>query len=85
MEPDGSELRAAFDEWIRREIGRIESEPARAAEIGAALRRVLAHETVRAWEERFAPLLTARMKASLPTVTRRPSPALSHRTGLALS
>ncbi|MCW3476794.1 DUF445 domain-containing protein [Limobrevibacterium gyesilva] len=49
MEPDGSELRAAFDEWMRREIARIEDEPARAAEIGAALRRVLAHETVRAW------------------------------------
>ena len=47
--PDGSELREAFDEWMRREIARIEDEPARAAEIGAALRRVLAHETVRAW------------------------------------
>ncbi len=49
MEPDGSDLRAAFDEWMRREIARIEEEPERAAEIGAALRRVVAHETVRAW------------------------------------
>jgi uncharacterized membrane-anchored protein YjiN (DUF445 family) len=49
MEPGDSDLRAAFDEWIRREIGRIESEPERAAEIGAALRRVASHETVRAW------------------------------------
>ena len=49
MEPDGSELREAFDEWVRREILRIEEEPARAAEIGAALRGVFAHETVRAW------------------------------------
>ena len=49
MEPDGSELREAFDERMRREIARIEEEPARAAEIGAALRRVVAHETVRAW------------------------------------
>jgi uncharacterized membrane-anchored protein YjiN (DUF445 family) len=49
MGPDGSELREAFDEWIRREINRIEEEPARAAEIGAALRRVMAHDTVRAW------------------------------------
>ena len=49
MEPDGSELRAAFDEWVRREIARIEAEPARAAEIGAALRRVMTHETVQAW------------------------------------
>ena len=49
MQPGGSELRDAFDEWVRREIARIEEEPARAAEIGAALRRVVAHDTVRAW------------------------------------
>ena len=49
MEPNGSELRAAFDVWIRHEIDRIESEPGRAAEIGLALRQVLGHETVRAW------------------------------------
>ncbi len=49
MEADQSDLRAAFDEWIRREIARIEDDPARAAEIGAALRRVVAHDTVRAW------------------------------------
>ena len=49
MQPGGSELREAFDEWIRREIARIEEEPARAAEIGMALRRVVAHETVRSW------------------------------------
>ena len=49
MSPDGSELRAAFDEWVRREIARMEEDPARAAEIGAAIRRVVAHETVQAW------------------------------------
>jgi uncharacterized membrane-anchored protein YjiN (DUF445 family) len=49
MSPDGSDLRAAFDEWVRREITRMETEPARAAEIGAAIRRVVAHETVQAW------------------------------------
>jgi uncharacterized membrane-anchored protein YjiN (DUF445 family) len=49
VEPGGSDLRAAFDEWVRREIARIEDEPTRAAEIGAALRQVMAHETVRAW------------------------------------
>jgi len=47
--PDGSELRAAFDEWVRREITRMEQDPARAAEIGLAIRRVVAHETVQAW------------------------------------
>ncbi len=49
MSPDGSELRAAFDEWIRREINRMEEDPERAKEIGAAIRKVVAHETVQAW------------------------------------
>jgi uncharacterized membrane-anchored protein YjiN (DUF445 family) len=49
MSPDGSELRAAFDEWVRREINRMETEPERAAEVGVALRKVVAHETIQAW------------------------------------
>jgi uncharacterized membrane-anchored protein YjiN (DUF445 family) len=49
MSPDGSELRAAFDEWVRHEIVRLEEDPDRAAELGAAIRRVVAHETVQAW------------------------------------
>jgi uncharacterized membrane-anchored protein YjiN (DUF445 family) len=49
MSPDGSELREAFDEWVRREIARMEEDPDRAAEIGLAIRRVVAHETVLAW------------------------------------
>jgi uncharacterized membrane-anchored protein YjiN (DUF445 family) len=49
MSPDGSELRAAFDEWVRREIARLEEDPARAAELGLAIRRVVAHDTVQAW------------------------------------
>ncbi len=49
MEPDRSEMRAAFDEWVRREIVRIEQDPARAAEIGAAISSLLAHETMRTW------------------------------------
>jgi uncharacterized membrane-anchored protein YjiN (DUF445 family) len=47
--PDGSELRAAFDEWARREITRMEEDPERAAEIGRAIRHVVAHDTVQAW------------------------------------
>lgn len=47
--PDGSELRAAFDEWVRREIARMEADPARAAELGAAIGRVLRHESVQGW------------------------------------
>jgi uncharacterized membrane-anchored protein YjiN (DUF445 family) len=34
---------------VRHEIIRMEEDPARAAEIGAAIRRVVAHETVQAW------------------------------------
>ncbi len=49
MSPDGSELRLAFDEWVRREINRMETEPERAAEVGAAIRQVVAHETIQAW------------------------------------
>jgi uncharacterized membrane-anchored protein YjiN (DUF445 family) len=49
MSPDGSELRAAFDEWVRREIARMEDDPARAKEMGVAIRRVVAHETLQGW------------------------------------
>ena len=49
MGPDGSTIRDAFDEWVRREIDRMETDPERAAEIGRAVRRVVAHETVQAW------------------------------------
>ena len=45
----GSELRDAFDEWVRREIDALEHDEARAAELGAAVRRLLAHETMQAW------------------------------------
>ena len=49
LNPDGSEVRAAFDEYVRREITRMEEDPARAAEIGLAIRKLVAHETVQAW------------------------------------
>jgi uncharacterized membrane-anchored protein YjiN (DUF445 family) len=49
LNPDGSEVRAAFDEYVRREIARMETDPARAAEIGMAIRKLVAHETVQAW------------------------------------
>ena len=47
--PDGSELREAFDVWMRAEILRLETDPARAAEVGRAIRQVVAHETVQVW------------------------------------
>jgi len=69
MSPDGSELRAAFDEWVRREIERIELDPSRAAEIGTAIRRVVAHETILAW---FWEVWT-RMRLALEADAARPS------------
>ncbi len=49
VDAEGHSVRAAFDEWVRRELDRMETDPARAAEIGRAIRRVVAHETVQAW------------------------------------
>ncbi len=49
MGPDDGSIRQAFDTWVRTEIERIDTDPARAAEIGLALRRVVAHETVQTW------------------------------------
>jgi uncharacterized membrane-anchored protein YjiN (DUF445 family) len=49
ISPDSSEMRDAFDEWVRREIDRMETDPERAAELGRALKGVIAHDTVKAW------------------------------------
>jgi uncharacterized membrane-anchored protein YjiN (DUF445 family) len=49
VSPDSSEMRDAFDEWARREIGRLETDPARAAELAQAMRGVLTHDAVQAW------------------------------------
>jgi uncharacterized membrane-anchored protein YjiN (DUF445 family) len=69
MSPDGSELRAAFDEWVRREITRLEEDPARAAELGATIRRLVAHETVQAWLWD----VWARLRIALETDAARPN------------
>ena len=47
--PEGSTIRAAFDEWVKREIDLMETDPERAAEIGRAIRRIVAHDTVQVW------------------------------------
>jgi len=49
LDDDGSTMRAAFDEWVNREIARIENEPARAVEIGLAIRRLVSHDAVQGW------------------------------------
>ncbi len=49
QEPGDSELRLAFEAWIEAEITRLETEPERAAALGAAIRRALSHPTVSDW------------------------------------
>ncbi|HEY1857663.1 DUF445 domain-containing protein [Acidocella sp.] len=49
VSPDSSEMRDAFDEWARREIAKLETDPARATELGHSLQGILAHDTVKAW------------------------------------
>jgi uncharacterized membrane-anchored protein YjiN (DUF445 family) len=49
VEPGDSELRAAFDAWIRTEIEKLETDPERIAQVGAALRAAVAHPAVSAW------------------------------------
>jgi uncharacterized membrane-anchored protein YjiN (DUF445 family) len=49
VSPDSSEMRDAFDEWARREIEKLETDPERAAELSRSLKGILAHETVKAW------------------------------------
>jgi uncharacterized membrane-anchored protein YjiN (DUF445 family) len=42
-------MRLAFDEWVREQIHEIETDPERGAEIGAAVKRVVSHQSVRRW------------------------------------
>jgi uncharacterized membrane-anchored protein YjiN (DUF445 family) len=69
MGPGSSELRDAFDEWVRREITLMEEDPARAAEMGRALRRVMSHDTVQLW----AWDVWARLRAALEADAARPN------------
>jgi uncharacterized membrane-anchored protein YjiN (DUF445 family) len=49
VEPEDSDLRAAFEVWLGREIERLESDPQAAEVIGYALRQALAHPSVQPW------------------------------------
>ncbi len=68
MGPDGSELRQAFDEWVRRELARMEQDPQRAAELGRGIRRMISHETVQAWSWD----IWARLRAALEEDAAKP-------------
>ncbi|SDD35539.1 DUF445 domain-containing protein [Belnapia rosea] len=63
MEPSDSDLRAAFEVWLRGEIDKLETDPERAAAVGRALRQAVAHPTVAAWIED----IWGRLKAALIT------------------
>ncbi|MDO9706772.1 DUF445 domain-containing protein [Paracraurococcus lichenis] len=49
MEADDSDLRHAFEEWIKGEVERLETDPERAAALGRAMRSAMSHPTVTAW------------------------------------
>ena len=49
VEPTDSDLRAAFEDWLRAEIDRLENDPERAKQVGDALRRAVAHPAVATW------------------------------------
>jgi uncharacterized membrane-anchored protein YjiN (DUF445 family) len=49
VEPGDSDLRRAFEEWVRTEIARMQDDPERAAAIGRAVREALRSPAVAAW------------------------------------
>jgi len=51
IEPDDSDLRAAFNAWVEHEVRRLERDPSRAAAIAEALSGVFGHASVVAWLE----------------------------------
>jgi uncharacterized membrane-anchored protein YjiN (DUF445 family) len=69
VSPDSSEMRDAFDEWVRAEIYKLEHDPARAAELGVAMQRVLGADSVRAW----AWDVWCRLRRALETDAARPN------------
>ncbi|TDH61664.1 DUF445 domain-containing protein [Dankookia rubra] len=51
MEAADSDLRRAFEVWLKAEVERLETDPERAAALGRAMRKAMAHPTVAAWVE----------------------------------
>ena len=68
VEPEDSDLRAAFAEWIGREIDRLETDPERAAAVGRVLRQALANPSVAAWLMD----VWARLRAAMVADAQRP-------------
>ncbi|MFC7477606.1 DUF445 domain-containing protein [Dankookia sp. GCM10030260] len=49
MEAADSELRRAFELWLKTEVDRLETDPERAAALGRAMRQAMSHPSVAAW------------------------------------
>lgn len=49
VQPEDSELRAAFAHWMADQIDKLETDPERAAAIGRVMRSALAHPSVEIW------------------------------------
>ncbi|WP_137123810.1 DUF445 domain-containing protein [Roseomonas sp. HF4] len=68
IEPEDSDLRAAFAAWLMAEIDRLETDPERAAAIGRVLREAMANPAVTAWLMD----VWARLRAALVADAARP-------------
>jgi uncharacterized membrane-anchored protein YjiN (DUF445 family) len=77
VEPGDSDLRRAFEEWVRAEIARMEQDPERAAAIGRAVREALAHPAVAAWLGDIWVRLRAAMEADAANPSGRTVQALA--------
>ncbi|MGX9963312.1 DUF445 domain-containing protein [Roseomonas sp. F4] len=80
VQPGDSDLRAAFETWIRAEITRLETDPERAAAVGRALREALSHPTVAAWLSD----IWGRLRASLEADATNPNGRTVHALQAAL-
>ena len=67
MDPEGSDIRAAFDYWVREEIDKLERDPRKLEELGNSLRHFVANETVQAWTWDIWSRLRATLEADAGT------------------
>ncbi|PWS34178.1 DUF445 domain-containing protein [Falsiroseomonas bella] len=81
VEPGDSDLRRAFEEWVRAEITRMEQDPERAAAIGRAVREALSHPAVAAWLGDIWARLRAAMEADAANPSGRTVQALEGMLG----
>ncbi len=81
VQPDDSELRQAFETWLRTEIARLEDDPERAAAVGRAVREALANPAVAAWLGEIWGRLRAALEADAANPHGRTAQALAGMLG----